>query len=74
MITSKLTDKYQATVPKEVRRLLNLKKGDRIAFRIEGEQVILQKVMPFDVNYIEAITPLLSEWSSGYDEEAYLNL
>lgn len=28
-----ITDKYQITVPQEVRRKLNLKRGDRIAFK-----------------------------------------
>lgn len=33
---SKLTDRYQTTVPTGVRRQLNLQKGDRIAYKTEA--------------------------------------
>ena len=33
--TSKLTRKYQATIPEPVRKLLHLESGDEIAFDIE---------------------------------------
>lgn len=33
---SKLTDRYQTTVPTGVRRQLNLQKGDRIAYKVEA--------------------------------------
>ena len=74
MLTSKLTEKYQATVPKKIRQFLKLQKGDRIAFDIAGENVILHKVAPFDREYLEAVSSTLNEWNSDYDEEAYRDL
>ena len=38
-----LTDKYQNTVPAAVRKALNLRKRDKVAYVIRGGQVILEK-------------------------------
>jgi len=35
--TSKLTDRYQTTVPSGVRKRLNLKKGDRLRYSISDD-------------------------------------
>src|ERR1043166_10273883 len=40
--TAKLTEKYQITVPTEVRRRLGLKAGDLVYLSLEGEQVVLR--------------------------------
>ena len=37
--TSKLTTKYQATVPTSVRKVLQLKAGDMVGFEINGDEV-----------------------------------
>jgi AbrB family looped-hinge helix DNA binding protein len=42
MIVGKVGRRGQMTVPKEIRRSLNLHEGDRIAFIRRGEEVILQ--------------------------------
>lgn len=39
-----LTDKYQNTVPTAVRKALNLRKRDKVAYVIRGGQVIFEKV------------------------------
>ena len=41
--TSKLTRKYQATIPKSVREVLHLQAGDAIAFDFEGETIRVRK-------------------------------
>jgi antitoxin PrlF len=71
---SKLTKKYQATVPEPVRRKLNLKAGDVIAFEIEDDTVKLRKARPIDIEFSNALIPTLSEWESQNDEEAYNDL
>jgi AbrB family looped-hinge helix DNA binding protein len=71
---SKLTTKYQATVPEVVRKKLNLKAGDVIAFEIEAETVKLRKATPLDLEFSSALVPTLSEWESEHDEEAYRDL
>ncbi len=72
--TSKLTKKYQATVPEVVRKKLNLNAGDVIAFEIENEAVKLRKARPMDIEFTSALVPTLSEWQSQNDEEAYNDL
>jgi antitoxin PrlF len=41
MKTSSLTSKGQVTIPAEVRRLLGLQPGDRVAFVVDGPEVRL---------------------------------
>ena len=72
--TSKLTKKYQATVPAVVRKKLNLKAGDVIAFEIENETIKLRKANPIDIEFSTALVSTLSEWESQNDEEAYNDL
>jgi AbrB family looped-hinge helix DNA binding protein len=72
--TSKLTKKYQATVPAVVRKKLNLKAGDVIAFEIENETIKLRKARPIDIEFSTALVSTLSEWESQNDEEAYNDL
>jgi antitoxin PrlF len=72
--TSKLTKKYQATVPKVVRKKLKLNAGDVIAFEIENETIKLRKARPIDIEFSSALVPTLSEWESQNDEEAYNDL
>ena len=73
-LTSKVTQKYQATIPQAVRKKLGIEKGDRVTFEIEDEKVILKKVSPVDWEYLESVSATLSEWSSEADEEAYRDL
>ena len=72
--TSKLTKKYQATVPEVVRKKLNLNAGDIIAFDIDNEIIKLRKARPLDIQFSSALVPTLSEWESQNDEEAYNDL
>jgi len=43
MSASKLTSKFQATIPKEVRDTLKLKKGDTVVFQIVDKNIIVVK-------------------------------
>ncbi len=71
---SKLTKKYQATVPEIVRSKLKLKAGDVIAFEIDNEIIKIRKAQPIDIEFSSALVPTLSEWESQNDEEAYHDL
>jgi AbrB family looped-hinge helix DNA binding protein len=53
---SKLTTKAQTTIPKEVRKALDLKAGDSIAYDIQGNQVILRKADAYREGYGKATT------------------
>jgi len=71
---SKLTKKYQATVPKAVRKVLNLNAGDILAFEIDKDIIKLRKARPIDMEFSNALIPTLNEWNSQYDEDAYNDL
>ncbi len=72
--TSKLTRKYQATIPEPVRKLLHLESGDEIAFDIEDNDVHLRKARPVDLAFAQSIEGTLTEWATEADEEAYRDL
>ena len=74
MRISKLTSKYQATIPSEVREKLDLHSGDKIGFEIIQDKVYLVKIRPFDLEYHQALESTLSEWDSEEDDEAYNDL
>ncbi len=73
--TAKLTSKYQATVPTEIRKHLHLKKKDKIVYELlEDGTVILRKITPLDLQYLQSLNSTLTEWASEDDERAYKNL
>ena len=71
MITSKLTSKAQTTIPQPVRAALRIREGDALAYRIDGNRVILTKASraaqddPFAT---------FDEWASENDRRAYARL
>jgi antitoxin PrlF len=76
MLSSKVTSKYQATIPRDVREFLNLKKGDKVAFQIKSkkDQVIIKRLDSSEEEYLKAVSDTLLEWSSLEDDEAYDSL
>lgn len=74
LITSRLTSKFQATVPTPVRKALGVKAGDLIGFEIEDSQVTLRHVTPLDLAFAQALEGTLGEWSSNEDEQAFKDL
>ena len=72
---SKLTSKYQTTVPGAVREALCLEKGDVLAFEIaDGGAVTVRKAVALDQAFADALQSQLSEWASDEDDEAYRGL
>jgi antitoxin PrlF len=72
---SKLTSKYQATVPKSVRIALHLHAHDHILYEIsKNNTVTLKKITGLDTEYLDSLKHTLSEWESDNDEQAYKNL
>lgn len=73
--SSRLTSKYQATIPKEIRKRLHLKSGDEIVYDLlPDDTVVVRKTTPLDLDYLESISETLNEWKSDEDEKAYKNL
>lgn len=71
---SKLTSKFQATIPLSVRRKLGLEPGDAVVFEIENDVVTVRRATPIDKEYVKAVEGTLTEWLSKEDEEAYRDL
>lgn len=71
---SKVTSKFQATIPLAVRRKLGLKPGDAVVFEIENDTVRVRRATALDKEYAKALEGTLTEWLSKEDEEAYRGL
>jgi antitoxin PrlF len=72
--TSKVTTKFQTTVPPSVRAALNLKAGDFIGFEVSGNEVRLRRATPLDLAFNQALEGTLEEWHSAKDEQAFKDL
>jgi AbrB family looped-hinge helix DNA binding protein len=71
---SKVTSKYQATIPESIRKVLELKAGDTVVYEVRGNQVTVRRELPLDKEYLDAVGQTLSEWDSELDEAAYGSL
>ncbi len=71
---SRLTSKFQATIPLPVRNALGVVQGDAIAFEIENGLVRLTRANPRDIAFAQAVEGTLCEWDSAADDEAYRGL
>ncbi len=71
---SKVTSKYQATIPLAVRRKLSLKPGDAVVFEIENDTITVRRATVLDREYAKALEGTLTEWLSKEDDEAYREL
>lgn len=68
---SELTGNYRATIPEPVRRLLQLKADDRIAFDIKGDKVSIRKARTGDTQFARGLEGAMTDWLSEADEKAY---
>lgn len=75
MSTSKITSKFQATIPSDIRKKLHIKAGDLLLFEIlDDNTVIIKRARQIDKDYLRALDNTLSEWKTQADEEAYDDL
>lgn len=76
LVQSRITQKYQATIPLLIREALHLGKGDAVAFEFleDGEIVIRKADTPLDIQFAEALSGSLQEWASDADAEAFNDL
>ena len=73
--SARLTSKYQATIPKEIRKHLELESGDEILYELLPDNTVLvRKTSPLDLNYLQALNSTMNEWESDEDEQAYENI
>jgi len=72
--SARLTSKYQATIPKEVRNNLHLESGDVVLYEmLPDNTVLIRKAAPLDLDYLKALNSTLNEWESK-DDDAYNDL
>lgn len=71
MLLSKISNKGQVTIPKQVRETLCAKPGDVLEYEVQGKVIILRLLKPFDRDFHRSLSTTLSEWSSPQDEEAF---
>ena len=70
MITSRLDRYGRTTIPAIVRRALCLAPGDHVAYRLDGDRVVLTKAGPATCDPFA----IFGEWSSEADRRAYADL
>ena len=74
MIISRVTSKYQTTIPGPIRKMLGLAQGDSVAFSVADGKVILEKLEPMDKDFLRMLDQTLSEWNSPEDDDAFRDL
>lgn len=74
MQTSKLSSKGQITLPRQVRKALDVQPGDTIVYEVEDSTVKLRRLEPFDAAFHAALSSTLDEWGAEADEEAFREL
>ena len=42
---TKITRNYQITIPKEIREKLKLRLGEKVTIRLEGDKIIVQRIL-----------------------------
>jgi antitoxin PrlF len=73
--SSRLTSKFQATIPLAIRKHLHLKKRDKIVYELLSDgTVVVRKTTPLDLEYLKSIESTLTEWNSEDDDRAYKHL
>jgi antitoxin PrlF len=71
MVTSRLTSKGQTTIPRSIRRELNLREGDALEFELHDGFVIMRKA---HAPHTDDPFATFDEWSGDADRVAYANL
>lgn len=62
MISSKVTNKFQVTIPSKIRKILKLKAGDRLVFHVRADESI--EIRKGTEDYLKMVEQTLSEWES----------
>ncbi|MGV9171951.1 MAG: AbrB/MazE/SpoVT family DNA-binding domain-containing protein [Promethearchaeia archaeon] len=64
-VESKLDDKGRITIPSEIRKLFNIKSGEKLLFQIQEDKIILRKSTSMEdfINKSEEFSQKLKETS-----------
>jgi antitoxin PrlF len=67
--TARITVKGQLTIPKSVREILNVAKGDAVVFEEKNGEIVVRKAMVVDAAWVKGIQTTLSEWEDEIDDD-----
>ena len=71
---AKITARGQTTIPKTIRESADLREGDVLAFEIEGDRLVVRKVVAGRDEYLHGVAGGMDEWRSREDEDAWRDL
>jgi AbrB family looped-hinge helix DNA binding protein len=72
IFASKLTSKFQASIPKKIRAKLNLQAGDMVEFEEKNDEVVIKKVKSAtDKSFLKLQEKNLQEWNSDIDNTQF---
>jgi antitoxin PrlF len=74
MALSRMTRKYQATIPRRIREALGVGAGDRVEFVITPDGVMLRRAPARGAGLGAIEASLVPEWNSPEDDEAFRGL
>ena len=74
MEMSRITAKYQATVPGDARAALGVGAGDQLLWQVADGVVTVRRAEPLDLAFAAAVATTLDEWGSEADERAFASL
>lgn len=74
MELAKITAKGQITIPVQIRKMLNLKDGDKVVFLAEGGKVIMENSTKLAIREAQAAFAGLAEELGLETEEDVINL
>ena len=74
MESTKITARGQVTIPKTIRAAADLREGDVIAFEIEGDRLVVRKVVSRRDKYLHGLGEMMGEWLSPEDKAAWRDL
>jgi AbrB family looped-hinge helix DNA binding protein len=67
--TTTVTSKFQVTIPKEIREILDVKEGDKLIFTINDKgEVVIKKAVIVALDELSALISQKAK-SQGYTEE-----
>ena len=74
MELAKIGARGRTTIPKSIRDAAGLHEGDEIAFEIDGDRLVVHKVVRGRHEYLHCLGEVMAEWLSHEDEEAWRGL
>jgi antitoxin PrlF len=66
-----ITSKGQMTIPRTAREAIQLEAGDRVVVEVEGDRLIVRRLVEVPDAHLVGLEASLEEWQSPEDEAAW---